>query len=245
MCMALCGRQCMICVAPVDGRHAGGDGTRGGVRGRGRAANAALEADPPEGRGRPLRHTADVRYDDPAIRRVLRAIPWAEGEPSALPSGTHSPSAGGSPLAEWRTWPSRAIPPRAEGDPSVRRLTYDTMTRRSGECRPRQAAPSPLSRQKPAGRAANVALTPASRHPTRHRPARPDASARHDTVTHSIWGSFTRCATLGVAHPGIAPSLAPVWGNSELPPRTLRSLRREPQSSTALRILFKPTSERV
>ena len=93
------------------------------------------------------------------------------------------PSAGGSPPAERRTWPSRAIPPRAEGDPSVTRLTYDTMTRRSGECRPRQAAPSPLSRQKPAGRAANVALTPASWHPTRHRPARPDASAPHDTVT--------------------------------------------------------------
>ena len=30
-------------------------------------------------------------------------------------------------------------------------------------------------------------------------------------------------------------------GNSELPPRTLRSLRREPQSSTALRILFSQT----
>ena len=52
-----------------------------------------------------------------------------------------------------------------------------------------------------------------------------------------------RCATESLT--GIAPSLAPVWGNSELPLRTLRSLRREPQSSTALRILFKPTSERV
>ena len=49
-----------------------------------------------------------------------------------------------------------------------------------------------------------------------------------------------RCAALGVAHRGIAPSLAPVWGNSELPPRTLRSFRREPQSPTALRILFSP-----
>ena len=137
----------------------------------GRAANTALEP-APAARDTTLalapRHTADVRYDDPAIRRVLRAIPRAEGEPSALPSGTHSPSAGGSPPAERRTWPSRAIPPRVEGDPSVRQLMYDTVTPRSGEYRPRQAAPSPLSRRKPAGRAANVALAPA--------PAAPDTT---------------------------------------------------------------------
>ena len=36
--------------------------------------------------------------------------------PPGLPSGTHAPSAGGSPPAERRTWPSRAIPPRAEGE---------------------------------------------------------------------------------------------------------------------------------
>ena len=55
------------------------------------------------------------------------------------------------------------------------------------------------------------------------------------------FGDPSRAALrFGVAHPGIAPSLAPIWGNSELPPRTLRSLRREPQSSSALRILFSP-----
>ena len=76
-----------------------------------------------------------------------------------------------------------------------------------------------------AGRGTSAASRTEPPHP-RARRARPNR-----TVTHSIWGSFTRCATLGVAHPGIAPSLAPVWGNPELPPRTLRSLRRDPQRS--------------
>ena len=40
----------------------------------------ALKGDPSEGRGRSLRHTADVRYNDPAIRRV-----------PAPPSGTQPP----------------------------------------------------------------------------------------------------------------------------------------------------------
>ena len=89
---------------------------------------------------------------------------------------------------------------------------HDTMTRRTGEYwdtapSPASAAPPsgthPLRRRKPTGRAADAALTPASWHPTRHRPSRLDAT-RTTRYRHGSPGKSSRDTTLtrSVAPPG-------------------------------------------
>jgi len=60
-------------------------------------------------------------------------------------------------------------------------------------------------------------------------------------ATHHHPSSTARSNRIRLLRVPLAPRGSRERGNSELPPRTLRSLRREPQSLTALRILFSPS----
>ena len=86
-----------------------------------------------------------------------------------------------------------------------------------------------------------TATRPSRRSRLASAPAQTGANLPVLKATHhhpSSTARSNRTRLLRVPH---APRGSRERGNSELPPRTLRSLRREPQSSTALRILFSQT----
>ena len=112
-------------------------------------------------------------------------------------------------------------------------------TWRAGTLTPRPPLPAALCAEPP------TTTRPSRRSRLASAPAQTGANLPVLKATHhhpSSTARSNRTRLLRVPH---APRGSRERGNSELPLRTLRSLRREPQSSSALRIVFKPTSERV
>ena len=190
----------------------------------------------------------------PSATRLLTQLPTSVGSCSDRRQSTSSQASGGGATRRPAS-DARCRRPGAQGSQAEPNDYRCRQRQCSPPCRRRCAASSSATtRSSPRAAAPGPTASRSRRRPPRRSSAAPanvPSSAIHElggrdrilrTVTHSIWGSSTRCAKLRSRSPRDRSfPRSGDWGNSELPPRTLRSLRREPQSLTALRILFSPS----